>query len=112
MKGSGLPEGLGLRAQGLGLAASVIAVGVLAQTPAPQPPTFRTEANYVRVDVFPTTKDGAPILNLTQQDFDVLESGALQKIEQFEHVTIRAAAQDTRLDPNTVGEMHTMLEKP
>ena len=29
----------------------------------PPPPTFRTEANYVRVDVFPT-KDGAPVTDL------------------------------------------------
>ena len=26
------------------------------------PPTFRTEANYVRVDIYPT-KDGAPVAN-------------------------------------------------
>ena len=78
----------------------------------PPRPTFHTEANYVRVDVFPTTKDGAPILDLTQQDFDVLESGTSQKIEQFEHVMIRAAAQETRVDPTTVREMRTMLENP
>ena len=104
MKGSRLSEGLGLRAKGFAIAASALAVAaVSSQTPVPQPPqpTFRTEANYVRVDVFPTAKDGTPILDLTQQDFDVLESGAPQKIEQFEHVMIRAVAQDTRVDPNT-----------
>ena len=86
----------------------VLAVATIAQ----QPPTFRTEANYVRVDVFPTTKDGAPILDLTQADFDVLEGGAPQKIEQFEHVVIRATAQDARIDPNNVREMRAMLENP
>ena len=97
-----------MRAAGTALLLLVLAVVTLAQ----QPPTFRTEANYVRVDVFPTTKDGKPILDLTQADFDVLESGAPQKIEQFEHIVIRATAQDTRIDPNNVREMRAMLENP
>ena len=69
--------------------------------PPPQP-TFRTEANYVRVDVYPT-KDGAPIADLTAEDFEVLENNAPQKIEQFERVVVRAAGpQETRIEPNTV----------
>ena len=52
--------------------------GAGADTRAPPPqPTFRTEANYVRVDVYPT-KDGAPVPDLTQDDFEVLEGGAPQ----------------------------------
>src|SRR5262245_39875399 len=52
-------------------------------TPAPQAPqpTFRTEANYVRVDVYPT-RSGVPVADLTQADFDILEDRAPQKIEQ------------------------------
>jgi VWFA-related protein len=96
-----------MRAAGTALLSLVLAVVTLAQ----QPPTFRTEANYVRVDVFPT-KDGAPILDLTQADFDVLEGGAPQKIEQFEHVVIRATARDTRIDPNNLREARAMLENP
>jgi VWFA-related protein len=100
----------GLRAEGLGLAATILAVAALAQTPAPQPPTFRTEANYVRVDVFPTSRDGAPIPDLKQEDFEVLESGAPQKIEQFEHIAIRASGpQDIRIEPNTVRESRAMV---
>src|SRR5207302_5446783 len=50
--------------------------------PPPQPqPTFRTEANYVRVDVFPTL-DGAPVVDLTRDDFEIFENGAPQKLEQ------------------------------
>ena len=60
-----------------------------AQNQPPQP-TFRTEANYVRVDVYPS-KDGAPVTDLRQEDFEVVENGAPQKIEQFEHVVIRTA---------------------
>ncbi|HEX3646418.1 MAG TPA: VWA domain-containing protein [Vicinamibacterales bacterium] len=86
-----------------------------AQAPAPQPPpqpppTFRTEANYVRVDAYPT-KDDAPVTDLTQADFEILEAGAPQKIEQFERVVIRAAGpQDTRLEPNTVRESLAMAQ--
>jgi VWFA-related protein len=99
-----------LTAEGLGLAATTLAVAVLAQTPAPPQPTFRTEANYVRVDAFPT-KDGAPILDLKADDFEVLENGVPQKIEQFEHIAIRAAgAQDVRIEPNTVRESLAMAQ--
>lgn len=78
----------------------------------PPQPTFRTEANYVRVDVFPT-KDGAPVLDLQQDDFELLEGGVPQKIEQFEHVAIRAAGpQDTRIEPTSVAESRQMAQNP
>jgi VWFA-related protein len=112
-----------LRAGGGALAATILAVAALAQTqtqtptptptptqtPAPQP-TFRTEANYVRVDVYPT-RDGAPVLDLKQDDFEVLESGTPQKIEQFEHVVFRGnVPQEMRREPNTVEESRQALE--
>src|SRR5919197_5839411 len=72
-----------------------------AQASQPPQPTFRTEANYVRVDVYPT-KDGAPILDLTLDDFEVLENGVPQHLEQFEHVVVRAAGpQASRIEPST-----------
>jgi VWFA-related protein len=75
---------------------------------APQQPTFRTEANYVRVDVY-ATKDGIPVPDLRQDEFELLEGGLPQKIEQFERVVIRAAGpQDTRLEPSTVAESRSM----
>jgi VWFA-related protein len=78
----------------------------------PPRPTFRTEANYVRVDVYPTL-NGAPVMDLTQDDFEVLEEKVPQRIEQFEHVVIRSAGpQDTRIEPNTVRESRTMMENP
>src|SRR5258706_9986554 len=81
-------------------------------TQPPPQPTFRTEANYVRVDVYPT-KDGAPVGDLTQADFDVLESGAPQRIEQFEHVVIRGnIPQDLRAEPNTVAQAREALQNP
>ena len=93
-------------------AAALLGVAALAQTPTPPPqPTFRTEANYVRVDAFPTMKDGTPIADLTQADFEILEGGVPQQIEQFEHVVIRAAgSQDARMEPNTVRESLAMAQ--
>ena len=83
-----------------------------AQDQAAQPlqPTFRTEANYVRVDVYPT-RDDQPVADLAQADFEVLDNGTPQKIEQFERVVIRAAGpQESRVEPSNVREMRSMLE--
>jgi len=82
-----------------------------AQQPAPPPqPTFRIEANYIRVDAYPTTKNGAPAGDLTRADFEILEGGVAQRIEQFEHVVIHATATDLRVDPNTIAESSAQLE--
>jgi len=76
----------------------------------PPPATFRTEANYVRVDAYPT-KDDVPVTDLAQSDFEILESGTPQKIEQFERVVIKTATpQDTRIEPNTVRESLAMAQ--
>ncbi len=42
-------------------------------------PTFRTEINFVRVDVYPSV-NGKPLSDLTLQDFEILEDGVPQKI--------------------------------
>jgi VWFA-related protein len=82
---------------------------VHAQDQPPQP-TFRTEANYVRVDVYPT-QNGAPVADLAQGDFEVLDNGVRQTVEQFERVVVRAAGpQESRIEPNTVRESRAMLE--
>ena len=82
-----------------------------AQDQAP-PPTFRTEANYVRVDVYPT-RDGQPVTDLRSEDFEVLEDKVSQKIDQFEHVVIRSAgSQEARREPNTVAESRRAAEEP
>ena len=48
-----------------------------------QQPTFRTDINFVRVDVIVNDDDGEPVTDLTAADFEVLEDGELQEIEQF-----------------------------
>lgn len=94
------------------IGAAVVVTIVAQQAPQPQPPTFRTEANYVRVDVYPT-RNGAPVTDLAAADFEVLDNGVPQKIEQFERVVIRAAGpQETRVEPNNVAESRSMAENP
>jgi len=109
---------LGARGWGLAVAATAIALSRgpgHAQPPAaptPPQPTFRTEANYVRVDVFPT-KGGAPIADLTRDDFEVLEERVPQAIEQFEHISIRGnLPQDLRAEPNTVEAGRQAAQNP
>jgi hypothetical protein len=51
-------------------------------TPQDQPrPTFRTEANYIRVDVYATTRDGMPVTDLRRDDFEILEDRMPQTID-------------------------------
>jgi VWFA-related protein len=119
MKGSGLPPSR-LRRFGAPGATGASAILFLVvsgfsptvQTQAPPQPTFRTEANYVRVDVFPT-HDGAPVTDLALNDFELREGNAPQKIDQFEHVTIQGTvAQEMRREPNTVAESRAAMQDP
>jgi VWFA-related protein len=87
-----------------------LSIALVAAQDQPPRPTFRTEANYVRVDVYPT-KDGGPVLDLSKDDFEILEERTPQKIDQFEHIVIRAAGpQESRIEPNNPREMRSMLE--
>jgi VWFA-related protein len=60
------------------------------QTPPPagQPPVFRTGINYVRVDVIVSDKQGNPVDDLKESDFDVAEDGKPQKIDTFKLVKL------------------------
>lgn len=78
----------------------------------PQRPTFRTEANLVRVDVFPM-RGGAPVLDLARDEFQVFEDGVPQAIDSFEHVIVRPAGPQTeRVEPNTQREGYQMAADP
>jgi VWFA-related protein len=90
---------------------SAMAALLAAQDQLPQP-TFRAEANYVRVDVFPT-RDGVPVMDLTAADFELVEDKRPQRIEQFEHVVIRTAgAGEGRREPNTVAQSREAIQDP
>src|SRR5215831_15847294 len=59
------------------------------QNPAGQPtPLFRTGINFVRVDVIITDKSGAPVADLKQSDFEVLEDGKPQTVETFKLIKL------------------------
>lgn len=78
----------------------------------PQRPIFRAEANFVRVDVFPT-RNGAPVKDLVAADFEILEDGVPQKVETFEFVQVRSTLTEPgRRDPNTVQESRDMMRDP
>ncbi len=77
-----------------------------------QPPVFRTEANFVRVDVYPT-RDGKAVQDLRAEDFEVLEDGTLQSIQTFEHVVVRPAGpQAQRTEPGSIGESQQLAANP
>jgi VWFA-related protein len=77
-----------------------------------QPPTFRTEANFVRVDVF-ATRNGSPVKDLKLEDFQVFEDGALQTVSAFEHVDVRTGIpQEQRTEPNTIQQSRDALKNP
>src|SRR5262245_2929543 len=59
------------------------------QPVAPAPPvTFRVEINYVEVDALVTDANGNPVVNLTANDFELLEDGKPQKISTFALINI------------------------
>src|SRR4029078_12527948 len=61
------------------------------QPPAGQQRVFKSRANFVRVDVYPT-RDGQPVQDLAAADFEIQEDGAPQVVDTFEHIVIPPAA--------------------
>jgi VWFA-related protein len=81
-------------------------------SPEDQPPRFRTDANYVRVDVYPT-KDGKTVEDLRAEDFELLENGVKQQVQAFERVVISPAGpQSMRVEANTVRGGEQMASNP
>lgn len=102
----------------LATAVAVAALGslLLAQGQPPQPPpqeqrpTFRVEANFVRVDVYPTA-GGKPVTDLRQDEFEVLEDNVPQQIQTFEHIVVSAPTSldvEARPEPSTVAQSREM----
>ncbi|MEO7790702.1 MAG: VWA domain-containing protein [Vicinamibacterales bacterium] len=77
-----------------------------------RPPIFRSESNFVRVDVYPT-RDGQPVFDLQAGDFAIEEDGVAQKVESFEHIVVRPAGpQNERIEPSSQREMLQAAENP
>src|SRR5262245_6705020 len=83
------------------LAFGLAAVGALR---AQQQPTFRGGAVLVTVDAYPQ-QNGKIVEGLTPEDFEVLEDGKPQKVENFDFVRVEPAiSDDLRRDPNSGDE--------
>src|SRR5688572_6219662 len=96
------------------LALTVLSVGAQDQKPDPQrpTPTFRTGAHYVRVDAYPT-RDGKPILGLTQNDFELLEDGKVQAIDTLEFIDHpEFTPLSERRDPNSQRDAFELARDP
>jgi VWFA-related protein len=74
------------RSRALLIALTLVLLG--SRVPAADQSAFRTGVNFVRVDAFATI-NGAPVHDLTADDFEVSEDGAPQKVETFERVEAR-----------------------
>jgi VWFA-related protein len=93
----------------IGVIGAVFITSAQDQTP---PTRFRTDASYVRVDLYPT-KDGVPVQDLTAADVEVLEENVPQGIEQFEHVGPRTPSlTPPGREPNTVAESRQAAQDP
>jgi hypothetical protein len=108
-----------LRWLGSGLFVSgLLALVTAQQTPPPvaapqRPPVFRAGAHYVRVDAYPTARDGKIVEGLTRDDFEIYEDGAPQTIENIEYITFdRWTPEAERKDPRTAEESYELAADP
>jgi VWFA-related protein len=101
----------------LAMAGAALGIAQTAGTPPPpqeqQPrPPFRAEANFVRVDAYPT-RNGQPVLDLTADDFEVFEDGKAQSVQSFERVIISPAGPEAlRSEPNTIEASRQLVANP
>jgi VWFA-related protein len=78
----------------------------------PQQPRFRAGAHFVRVDAYPQ-RNGKIVTGMAASDFEVLEDGKPQTIEQFEYVAFGpGASAETRRDPSSQRESLDLARDP
>lgn len=75
------------------------------QTP---PPIFRTDINFVRVDVIVTDRQGNPVHDLKQEDFEVSEDGKPQSIQTFKLINV---SEDTGVGSDPPREVRNAIEE-
>jgi VWFA-related protein len=81
--------------------------------PQQRPPIFRAGAHYVRVDAYPTSRDGRIVEGLTKDDFEILEDGKRQTIESSEFITFDTWTPEAeRRDPRTQEEGYALAADP
>ncbi len=67
-------------------AATIVTAQLSQSLPDRQLPIFRADSHFVRVDAYPTAKDGSIIRNLTAQDFEITEDGKSQIVDSAEYI--------------------------
>jgi len=83
------------------------------KTQTQQRPVFRAGAHYVRVDAYPTAKNGEIVTGLTKDDFEVYEDGKLQDLERAEFVTFDTwTPEGERKDPRTQQDAYDLAADP
>ncbi|HEX4567867.1 MAG TPA: VWA domain-containing protein [Vicinamibacterales bacterium] len=71
-------------------------------TQAQQKPVFRGGTHFVRVDAYPTSKDGHIVEGLKAEDFEITEDGKPQTIESFDYISFPSFTPDAeRHDPES-----------
>jgi len=73
-----------------------------------QPPTFRGAIDFIRVDVFVSDRSGRPITDLEQADFEVIEDGKPQSVQQFRVIKIEG---NTVPGDTYIRQIHSPLEE-
>jgi len=93
------------------LALLAVSIGVI-RAQEQRPPTFRGGAVLVTVDAYPQ-QNGKIVEGLTPEDFEVLEDGKPQKVENFDFVRVDGPMTDQeRRDPSSVAESFAAAAEP
>ena len=99
------------------LALGVNAQDAPAQQPAPPPsapadqaapPVFRSDINFVRVDVIVQDRQGNPVHDLKQEDFEVTEDGKPQSIQTFKLINV---TEDTGVGSDPPREVRNAIDE-
>jgi len=71
-------------------------------TQAQQKPVFRGGTHFVRVDAYPTSKEGHIVEGLKAEDFEITEDGKPQTIESFDYISFPSFTPEAeRHDPDS-----------
>jgi VWFA-related protein len=79
-----------------------------APAPADQTPIFRSDINFVRVDVIVTDRQGNPVHDLKQEDFEVTEDGNPQSIQTFKLINV---SEDVGVGTDPPREVRNAIEE-
>ena len=95
----------------------IATVLLVAQQPPPtaaqQRPVFRGGTQFIRVDAYPTSRDGRIIEGLTADDFEILEDGKPQKVDSFDFIKFATFTPEVeRRDPSSQREGFDMAADP